>query len=188
MHALSASEVEDLPAVGEDGRSQPWEMKKLLPKHKQMCSLLAQGIPRGTIAAIIDCTPEYVTMLSKQPMMRAYITEMCQAAGLQLDAMFVQSVEAIGDVLSNGNAKERIQAARLQMEATKRIGSGSGMPKEVTDSNDRLVRLAERLLYLQSGQTTIINSRRDSNGIYQADGISNAHAGAENQTGAGNLK
>lgn len=128
-----------------------WEMKELKPWHKQMCSMLAQGIPRQTIASVLDCTPEYVSMLAGQRLIKEYIASMCQYAGLQLEAQFVQTAEAIGDVLANGNNKERMQAARLQLEVTKRIGSGSGLQAEVVDTNARLAKLAERLLYLQGG-------------------------------------
>jgi hypothetical protein len=144
-----------------------WQMKELKPKHKQVCAMLAQGIDRRTISNVVGVTPEYITMLSKQPLMKDYIAEMCQAAGLQLDAMFVQSVEVISEVMANGSPKERVAAARLQMEATKRIGSGSSIPKEIIDTNDRLARLAERLLYLQGGVTKTIETRRNENGIFQ---------------------
>ena len=144
-----------------------WQMKELKPKHKQVCAMLAQGIDRRTISNVVGVTPEYITMLSKQPLMKEYIAEMCQAAGLQLDAMFVQSVEVISEVMANGSPKERVAAARLQMEATKRIGSGSSIPKEIIDTNDRLARLAERLLYLQGGVIKTIETRRNENGIFQ---------------------
>ena len=144
-----------------------WQMKELKPKHKQVCAMLAQGIDRRTISNVVGVTPEYITMLSKQPLMKDYIAEMCQAAGLQLDAMFVQSVEVISEVMANGSPKERVAAARLQMEATKRIGSGSSIPKEIIDTNDRLARLAERLLYLQGGVTKTIETRRNTDGIFQ---------------------
>jgi len=144
-----------------------WQMKELKPKHKQVCAMLAQGIDRRTISNVVGVTPEYITMLSKQPLMKEYIAEMCQAAGLQLDAMFVQSVEVISEVMANGSPKERVAAARLQMEATKRIGSGSSIPKEIIDTNDRLARLAERLLYLQGGVIKTIETRRNTDGIFQ---------------------
>jgi len=126
-----------------------WEMKELKPWHRQFCSLLAQGIDRETIAKVLDITPTYVSMLSKQPLIQAYIREMCQFANLQLEAQFVKGVEVIGEVMDKGNNKDRLQAVRLNAELTHRIGSGSGMPGEVVDTNDRLLRLAERLLSLQ---------------------------------------
>jgi len=141
MNALAQVPHDEQEVASQSG----WQMKELKPWHKQLCSMLAQGIPRQTIANVLDCTPEYVTMLSKQKLVQEYIRDMCQYAGLQLEAQFVQAVDAIGDTLANGNHKEKMQAARLQMEATKRIGAGSGMQTEVTDTNARLVSLAQRL-------------------------------------------
>ncbi len=49
-----------------------------------------------------------------------------------------------------GSEKGRLQAARLQLEATKRIGrfeQNSGLERS---SSDRLAELAERLILLQS--------------------------------------
>ena len=155
----------DEPQDADEGR-QGWLLATLKPKHKQICSMLAQGIPRGTIAAVIGCTPEYITMLSRQPLIQGYIKDMCQTAGLQLEAMFTESVQAIGDVLQNGSTKDKMQAARLQMEATKRIGAGSGLPREVVDTTERLAKLAERLLYLQGNNLKIINTRRDEDGKF----------------------
>lgn len=148
---------------------QGWQLKELKPKHKQICSMLAQGIARDTIANVVGVTPTYISMLAKQPLIKEYIREMCQAAGLQLDAMFIQSVDAIADVLTNGAPKEKLQAARLQLEATKRIGAGTEIPREVIATNERLARLAERLLYLQGGQARLINgdTGRTVNGTFQ---------------------
>ena len=171
MNAMIEQPLDDEEVAG-------WQMKELKPKHKQVCAMLAQGIDRRTISNVVGVTPEYITMLAKQPLMKEYIAEMCQAAGLQLDAMFVQSVEVISEVMANGSPKERVAAARLQMEATKRIGSGSSIPKEIIDTNDRLARLAERLLYLQGGVTKTIETRRNENGIFQAQA-------EETGTGAG---
>lgn len=131
------------------GTPEKWEMKKLTPMHKQLCSLLAQGIDRQTIAQALDITPEYVSMLAKQPLVQKYIQEMCQFASLQLEAQFVEGVKVIGDVMANGAPKERLQAVRLNAELTHRIGSGSGIPTELIDTNERLANLASRLLSLQ---------------------------------------
>jgi len=127
-----------------------WQLSELKPKHKQICSMLAQGIKRGAIAEVIGCTPEYITMLSKQAIIQNYIRDMCQAAGLQLDAMFVQSVDTIQEVMANGTHRDKLNAVRLQMEATKRIGSSISPSAEVIDTNSRLAKLAERLLALKT--------------------------------------
>lgn len=128
-----------------------WEMKKLLPWHKQLCSMLAQGIDRQTIAQVFQKTPEYVSMLASQDLIRTEVNEMKKFAEFQLEAQFVKSVSVIGEVLENGSAKEKIQAARLQLEATRRIGPRMVEEEKLVDTNARLARLAERLLSLQGG-------------------------------------
>lgn len=148
----------------EEGAPEKWEMKELKPMHKQLCSLLAQGIDRQTIASVLDITPEYVSMLSKQPLVQKYIREMCQFASLQLEAQFVEGVKVIGEVMANGADKERLQAVRLNAELTHRIGSGSGIPTELIDTNDRLARLASRLLSLQ--EQTVTSRSRPIDGEY----------------------
>ena len=129
-----------------------WQLKELKPWHMNLCSMLAQGIPRGTIASVMDCAPEYVSMLAQQPLIQQYIRDMCAYAGLQLESQFVKVVEVIGDTLANGGYKEKMQAARLQMEATKRIGSKAGEGTDKPSSEDKLLNLADRLVGLLEGK------------------------------------
>ena len=162
-----------------------WEMKTLKPWHKQAASMMAQGIDRDTIATVLDCTPEYVSMLARQPKVREYIRDMCQIADLQLEGMFVETVKVIGDTLANGNGKERIQAARLQLEVTKRIGSKGGDAPIREDTVNRLARLAEKLLYLQG------NTPKPETDIIDLEVIPNEAPGetsSEDEAGQGNEK
>lgn len=129
-----------------------WTLKELKPWHMNLCSMLAQGIPRSTIAAVMDCAPEYVSSLAQQPLIQQYIRDMCAYAGLQLESQFVKVVEVIGDTLENGGYKEKMQAARLQMEATKRIGSKAGEGTDKPNSEDKLLNLADRLVGLLEGK------------------------------------
>lgn len=141
-----------MSAVLDTAEGQPgWHMKKLLPWHKQLCSMLAQGIDRQTIAQVFQKTPEYISMLAGQDLIRGEVAEMKRFAEFQLEAQFVKSVSVIGEVLETGSAKEKIQAARLQLEATRRIGPRMVEEEKLVDTNARLARLAERLLYLQGG-------------------------------------
>lgn len=128
-----------------------WEMKKLTQRHKQIASLLAQGEKNVVIADLMKVTPQYVSMLTRQPMMRAYIAEMCEAVGVRFESLFAQAVEVIADTMKNGSEAGKLKAARLQLEGTKRIGRPDPNPKGESDSVGRLERLAERLLYLQGG-------------------------------------
>lgn len=155
MDDLSQEQLPALPPAseGDDASDSKWELKTLTERHKNICALIAQGLKRGQIAAICDVTPEYVTMLAKQPKCIAYIREMNAFAALQLDAMFTKTVEVINDAMDSGNTDEKLKAARLQLEVTKRLGRPD--PNAGTDrpsTEDRLLGLAERLAVLASRQ------------------------------------
>lgn len=125
-----------------------WQLKTLSPKHKQAMALLAQGLDRVSIAEYCQFTPEYITMLARQPLCRAYLKEMSDYADAQLVGLSEASVGAIADTLRLGTADERLKAARLQMEATGRIGRGR--PDENVAVPGQLEALAERLTSLLS--------------------------------------
>lgn len=141
-------DADEYEEVGKKG----WTLKVLKPWHRQMCSMIAQGIPRSTIANVFKKTPEYISMLAAQSLIQTCIQEDCSYAGLQLEAQFVKSVDAIGDTLENGNHKEKMQAARLQLEATKRIGPRSTPQATEVNFEDRLIHLSERLVGLLESQ------------------------------------
>lgn len=147
----SQADASNIPDT-DDNEVNGKNLKTLKPWHRQMCSMIAQGIPRATIANVFKKTPEYISMLAAQPLIQTYIQQDCTYAGLQLEAQFVQSVTAISDTLENGNHKERMQAARLQLEATKRIGPRSTPQATEVNFEDRLIQLSERLVGLLESQ------------------------------------
>ena len=125
-----------------------WELKKLKPVHQQVAALLAQGMTNVDIARIAGITPQYITMLLKQPLFKQYLSEKCEAVGVRLEALFEQSVEVIAETLKNGSEGGKLKAARLQFEATKRIGRGEIAIVDGAGSVERLERLAARLTQL----------------------------------------
>lgn len=97
-------------------------LKKLSNRHKQAAALLAQGVKREIIAAAVQCTPEYVTMLTQQALFQQYLEEMERVADVRLRALFERSVDVVAEVLNTGSNDEKLRAARLQMEAVERLG------------------------------------------------------------------
>ena len=156
----ASAEVEDAEAWGEvevvavgDGAAVPkvrWELKELKPLHRQVASLVAQGKRNVDIAPMCNITPEYVSMLIRQPLVKAYIAELCELPGGKLEALFEKTVDVIADAMQNGSRGEKLKAARLQLEATKRIGGHTPIALIPQGSDDRLEALARRLLELQS--------------------------------------
>ena len=154
--------LENLEAEEAVETGQKWELKQLKPMHKQVASLLAQGKKQVDIAAMVGITPEYVSMLLAQPLVKAYVNQMCDIIGVRMEALFEQSVEVVADVMKNGNNSDKLKAARLQMEATKRIGRPDPMAAGHGSNEELLEKLANRLMALQS------NIRKG--GIFKEDG------------------
>lgn len=154
MNSLALTE--DLESEGiEVGEVEPkWELKKLSDKHKEALALVAQGLKLVQVAALVDYTPTYVGMLIRQPLAKEYLREMSEITGARLEAMFEQSVEVIAETMRTGNNSEKLKAARLQLEATKRIGRGDTLTIQTQNPDERFARLADRLVgLLRSART-----------------------------------
>lgn len=138
--------------------SEPTELKKLSPKHQQVAALLAQGVDRRTIAAACDFVPEYVTWLQRQPLFIEYIKGMSAAVAVRLEALFAKSVDVIDMAMENGNIDEKLKGAKLQLEATGRVGRFQTQVP-VAGGQDRLEQLSERLLALLQTQRRIVDGQ-----------------------------
>lgn len=142
-------------------------LKELSPNHKVAMSLLAQGMDRASIASIIDCTPEYVTWLAADPLCKEYIKHLNQAVDTQLEALYGKSVDIIADTMNNGAADEKLKAARLQMEATHRLGRTAGQGGDEPPP-DRLNQLADRLLALMGERQQGVTYQPQSGDVIDA--------------------
>lgn len=143
---------DDTLLVRPEHRPKGWQLKKLKPLHKDVCSYIAQGMKQIEVASICGITKEYVWMLLQQPLCQAYIQEMNQAVGVRLEAMFSQTVDTIAETMRTGSPEEQLKAARLQLEATRRIGAKAGAIVADTGQGDRLLALSERLVGLLAAQ------------------------------------
>lgn len=149
--ALSSSPLAVTQEPARSGRKV--QLVKLSPKHKQVMALLAQGLDRVSIAALVDLEPEYITWLSNDPLCKAYMEEMNQAVAFRMEALFSKSVDVVADTMVHGSAEEKLKAARLQLEATKRLGRAQGREDDAPES-DRLEKLSNRLLNLLEERKT----------------------------------
>ena len=146
---MQVSEMtEDVPATGEIPRG--WQLKKLSERHKSICTLLAQGLPRRDVATMTDVHPNYITALLQQPLIIGYIKEMATVSGVQLQAITELRNEAISTILQTGNGTEKLKAARLQAELVGDVGSRGSLNSGLNPAEDRLLKLADRLISLLS--------------------------------------
>ena len=145
--ALAVPDEDDYPST------QQWTLQKLSPTHQQVAALVAQGMKLVDIAPIVSLTPAYISLLLRQPIFKQFVSEKCEAAGTRMEALFEQSVEVLADTLKNGSEGGKLKAARLQLEATKRIGRNEQPSTDGAGAVDRLERLASRLIQLNTPTT-----------------------------------
>ncbi|HEX6826415.1 MAG TPA: hypothetical protein VF077_08880 [Nitrospiraceae bacterium] len=126
----------------------PWKLQSLSDKHKQAAALLAQGCGPLEIGAVLEFTPQYITMLQRDPLFKKYLADMVEVSETRLDALFNRSVDIIAEGLDNGASENQLKAARLQLEVTGRIGKNMRNGATSEDTANRLARLAERLVKL----------------------------------------
>jgi len=134
-----------------------FKLQALTDKHRQVASLLAQGLGPSDIAAVVDFVPQYITMLTRDPLFKEYLREMSEVAEARHEALFQQTPDIVASAFRVGTVEEQLKAARLNLEITGRIGKGE-RPNNGTDTSiERLNTLADRLLGLlgkvRSGQT-----------------------------------
>lgn len=127
-----------------------WELKELKPMHRQVAALVAQGMKYKEVAALINITPQYVTALMAQPLVKEYVASLCGVAEARMEALFPKAVDTIAEIMDKGTEKGKLAAVKLQLDATKRLGSTRRLASETEDADARLERLAERLIGLQS--------------------------------------
>lgn len=143
-------------------------LQKLSQKHKQVLSLVAQGLDRQTIAQVVDFVPEYVTWLVRQPVCQEYLREMIGYNDSRLLALTERSVDAISDVLANGSHEDQLKAAKLQLTAIGKVGRAQA-PVSAKFDEDRLERLAERLVALQSNVRERTLNEKDGAAVVRID-------------------
>lgn len=126
-------------------------LQKLNGQHKHVAALLAQGVDRTSIAQAVGFTPEYVSWLTGDPLFRDHMREIANFCDAQLESQYGNVVQVITEGLRpEQKMEDRLKSARLHLEVTKRLGTGTGPAGASESSIERLNSLAERLLSLQS--------------------------------------
>lgn len=124
------------------------QLQELSPKHKLVAQLLSQGVGREEVAAAAGYAPDYITWLGGDPLFVEHVRAMSRLVDTHMEALYGKSVDVIADQMTFGAAEDKLKAARLQLEATGRIGKNY-QPRGAGDGDgDRLSTLANRLINL----------------------------------------
>lgn len=133
-----------------------YQLKELSLKHRQVVALIAQGVPRKLIAEAVGFTEEYISWLLRQPLVKDAFKAIEEIADTRLVALAEKRTDAIEDVLVNGAPEDKLKAARLQMEATGKVGRFRSEGDDGDGTDDRLGKLAERLVGLLRTSKTAV--------------------------------
>ena len=154
-----------------------WVLKKLRQKHKTIVALHLQHMKREDIGRIAACTPEYVSMLLQQPLVQAYLRELEQYMDTRLRSLYSKSVDAIDDCLGSGDDKVKLAAARLQLEATNKLGNAQ---KDEDTAEDIVARILSGVTVQVHNEINVGNTgvQHDSSGISILDGEAEVRIGS----------
>jgi hypothetical protein len=136
----------------DEAPAEKWELKKLKPVHLQICALLAQGFKNVEVAGMTGVTKEYITMLLRMPIIKQEIAARGEVLNARFELMTEMTADAMVDTLKNGSHADKMKAARLQLEVTKRIGRPDPYAVNQNPAEDRLAQLANRLEGLLDGK------------------------------------
>ena len=111
----------------------PFILKRITQRHKDMAVLSLQGLSRGKVAEFCGCTPEYITMINKQPLIRAYIADLEAHADLRLRGLYEKSISAIDAGLTSPKISDKLAAAQLQLSTIGKLKPSEDIGKETAE-------------------------------------------------------
>ena len=152
--ALAKLTNKPLPTISPEQLKQKWELKKLKGKHKTIVALHLQGLNRVDIGAIAECTPEYVSMVLKQPVAKEYMAEMNAYMDQRLEQSFGKAVEVIHETLDSDDEEIQLKAARLALEATGRL---KGSEQKTRSAEDVVAAILANASTIIVGQNVQVN-------------------------------
>lgn len=126
------------------------QLQELSAAHRGVASLLAQGADRHIAGAAFGFSPEYVTWLGGDPLFQQHVREMNKLVATRLELLYGKSVDVIAETMQSGGAEEKLKAARLQLEATGRVGNsrrtdtGEVSPDFLEELSQNLVQLLHK--------------------------------------------
>lgn len=95
-----------------------WQPKRLNDKHKAIIALHAQAVRREDISRVCGCTPEFVSMVVRTDLAKAYLAQLEEHTDGRLRQLYGASVDAIDSGLHSDDEEIKLKAARLQLEAS----------------------------------------------------------------------
>jgi hypothetical protein len=112
--------------------STKWELKKLTTRHRRIVQLKAAGLDRVSIASMCKCTPEYISMLLAQPLVKEYLNEQHIAIDEDLRDLYAPAVNTIRTMMTSSNDKVALGAATVILKANGKLSTTNDDDSRVT--------------------------------------------------------
>jgi hypothetical protein len=99
-----------------------WELKKLTTRHKRIVQLKLAGLERVDIARMVKCTPEYISMLLSQPLVKDYMTARQADIDADLRDLTGQAVNTLRSAMDSPDDKVALASAQTVLRANGKLG------------------------------------------------------------------
>lgn len=151
------------PLVVKEG----WELKKLSQKHKTIIALHIQNMSRADIATVAGCTPEYVSMIIRQPIAQAYFKDLEGYMDDRLRMTYGKAVDALVDCLDSEDEDVKLRASKLALEANGKLLPKPGGNQTAEDLVASILANATNVIIGQNVQVVQHKDIGDANGSDQ---------------------
>lgn len=131
--ATQVNETGKLPTITPGDLKPGWVLKKLSQKHKHIIALHLQGVSRFDIGSVCGCTPEYVSMVVKQPLAQEYLRQVEAHMDEQLRVAGIRGTEVLLEKLDSTDEEIQLKAARLALESQGKLKPSDSKQKSAED-------------------------------------------------------
>lgn len=123
-------------------------IKRLTIKHRRMLALHLQGYSNIEIAASLECNPQTVGAIIRNPTSKILLERAYEEYQDRLKALIPLQVAAIRDGLIDNDPRVKLQAVDRHQSAMKEMGRGQG---EVTAED-----VIRRIIRIRNGEQEIV--------------------------------
>lgn len=117
-------------------------LKRLSSLHRDLISLLLQGVAVGEAAGIVGYTRQRVTQLLGDPLFLRAMDEQRALWDVELTNLTGTAVDVIRDSLKDADPEVRLKAARMQLETQGKFRKGEGGEQSAEDAVAKIISIA----------------------------------------------
>lgn len=117
-----------------------WVLKKLTARHKRIVNLKIAGLQREDIARMVKCTPEYISMLLQQELVKSYMADRNADVDQDLKDLTKAAVDTLRSTVDSPDDKVALASAQTILRANGKLG-GPPVDEEKLTAEDVVAKL-----------------------------------------------